>query len=136
MIATAYDGANRPAQVTGARNGVNSSYGLGISYAAQGAPNYLRYGNSLVRTQQFNTRLQAVALQDAINGSADAILLQLLPDWGSTANNGTLQNLIENNGGPGYPVFLTFTQNFSYDAVNRLSAASDTGGWSRARSYL
>jgi len=38
-------------------------------------------------------------------------------------------------GGPGYPSFATFNQSFGYDQVNRLTSASESGGWSRTYSY-
>jgi RHS repeat-associated protein len=46
--------------------------------------------------------------------------------WGATYSNGT----------PGSSQFLTFTQNYLYtDGLNRLTSATDSGGWSRSFSY-
>jgi hypothetical protein len=39
------------------------------------------------------------------------------------------------SGGPGYSSFLSFTQSYTYDKVNRLQSASDSGGWSRGFGY-
>jgi RHS repeat-associated protein len=50
-------------------------------------------------------------------------------NWGATKNNGNLQSATYANGG------LTFTDNFSYDGVNRLLTANDSGGWSRTFTY-
>lgn len=54
---------------------------------------------------------------------------------GTTDNNGTLRSLLAENGGPGYSQLLSFQQSFSYDPLNRLKMASDTGGWSRSFTY-
>jgi RHS repeat-associated protein len=60
--------------------------------------------------------------------------LQQTFDWGSSNNNGNLRGATEQNGGPGYPGFLTFQQSYAYDALNRLSSVSDTG-YSRSFGY-
>jgi YD repeat-containing protein len=39
------------------------------------------------------------------------------------------------HGGPGYPQFLVFNEQFRYDKLNRLQTATDTGGWSRMFGY-
>jgi YD repeat-containing protein len=39
------------------------------------------------------------------------------------------------NGGPQSAQYLTFNQTFSYDGVNRLATASDSGGWGRTFGY-
>jgi RHS repeat-associated protein len=67
------------------------------------------------------------------------LLLRLQPVWNSpgnsTDNNGNLRSVTEDNGTPGSTSLLSFTQTFTYDQVNRLSTASDTGGWSRSFGY-
>ena len=61
--------------------------------------------------------------------STQAQLLNTTLNRGSSRNNGNLQSATLVNGG------LTFTQTFTYDGVNRMETASDTGGWSRTLSY-
>lgn len=39
--------------------------------------------------------------------------------------NSTLGSLTNYNGGPGYPTFVTLTQSFTYDGLNRLTSATD-----------
>lgn len=56
-------------------------------------------------------------------------MLRLLPAL--STNNGNLHSATYNNGGPRYPVFLTFNQRYGYDNVNRTNSVSDSGGWSR-----
>jgi RHS repeat-associated protein len=62
-------------------------------------------------------------------------LYDLCPVLNNTNDNGTLQGVSYSNGGPGYSSYLSFAQSFTYDKVNRLASASDTGGWSRTFSY-
>ena len=72
---------------------------------------------------------------DAVNNSDASELLNVTLGWGATNNNGNLQSATYNNGGLGYSQFLTFTQSYGFDGVNRINLVSDTGGWSRAFQY-
>ena len=64
-----------------------------------------------------------------------AVLYALCPASSATNDNGTLQSAIFKADGPGYPQFLVMNQSFNYDALNRLTSASDSGGWSRTFNY-
>ena len=122
-----------------------TNYVSGLTYAAQGAPLSYLYGNTLNRRYTYNARRQPTMVQDAL--ASGAILWRLWPGWNSTDangvpradNNGNLLSLLEENGGPGYPQFLSFTQSFTYDGVNRLQTASESNNgsttWSRRFSY-
>ena len=55
-------------------------------------------------------------------------------NWGTNQNNGNLLGATYNNGGPGYPQFLTFSDKYSYDVLNRLTGVTDTG-YSRTFGY-
>jgi YD repeat-containing protein len=57
------------------------------------------------------------------------------PHSSNTNDNGTMQDYKEFQGGPGYPQFVEFTQTFTYDGLNRLTSANDSGGWSRNFNY-
>lgn len=111
----------------------------GLTYAAHGAPLSYLYGNTVGCSYQYNARLQPTLQQDALNNNAGAALLRLWPDWGTTNNNGNLRGLRAENGGPGYPQFLTFIQSFTYDGVNRLQTALESNNgsttWARGFSY-
>lgn len=135
VVTTGYDAANRETQVTGTFNGQATNYVSGINYAAQGAPSLYAYGNNLYRSYSYNSRLQVSSLTDAIANNGSQELLNIGFNWGGTNNNGNLLGVTQNNGGPGYPQFLTFQQSFGYDGVNRLTSASDSGGWSRGFNY-
>ena len=135
VIATSYDAANRPVQVAGTMAGAQTVYLSGMSYAAHGAPAGYQYGNALTRQAKYNVRLQPSSTIDMVNNNLANQLLALYWNWGTTDNNGNLQSISRYNGGPGYSSFLQFNQSFSYDGVNRLTGASDSGGWSRAFQY-
>ena len=74
-------------------------------------------------------------MQDAINNCSCDILMSLNLNWGSANNNGNLQSVVANNGGPGYPQFLALTETYSYDGVNRLSQWNDSNGGTTSFSY-
>ena len=80
---------------------------------------------------------------DLVNNTTFDTHLKATLNWGTTQNNGNLIGATYNHGGPSYPAFLTFTDAFSYDGVNRMLTATDTtviGGkttpeWSRGFTY-
>ena len=96
-----------------------------------------------------NSRLQVAESYEAVNNtnSSTQMLFVSCPDWGvnpsdygaypicplsnRTNDNGNLQGYTEFQGGPGYGPLQSFTQTLAYDALNRLSSASDSGGWTR-----
>ena len=129
VVTTSYDGANRPTQLTGARNGQNQTYLAQAVYGSQGAPQSYLYGNTVGYRASYNARLQPTILTHALNNQDSSLLLRLSPNWGTTNNNGTLQSLLQENGGS------SVQQSFTYDPVNRLQTATDTGGWSRRFTY-
>jgi len=62
---------------------------------------------------------------------APASILSLVYNYGTTTNNGNLQGVNYNGGG------LSYTQSFTYDALNRLATAQENGGasWSQTNGY-
>jgi RHS repeat-associated protein len=120
-------------------------------------PNALQYfvrGNTLRYSVGYNTRLQPTETYEAVNNtnSVSTMLQYSCLNWGTSRNfgsslyglcpvvnntndNGTLQGVTYDNGGPGYSNYLAFTQSFTYDKVNRLATSSDSGGWSRSFGY-
>ena len=136
MVSTSYDGVNRvqgisatttqsptPTQYTGATP---------IVYAAHGAMQTLVRGDGLTESWSYNNRLQATSISVGGGGnprSAFGLDLYYCPDkaTGCTTNNGNLLTA-------SLPV-LGVDQNFGYDGVNRLVAASEGSGWSQAYNY-
>jgi len=96
-------------------------------------------GNNVWHEPSYNSRLQMTGFVDLVNNSYNDELLGAGLTWNQSStpakNNGNLWGATYNNGGPGYPSFLSFTQSFAYDGVNRLTTASDSGGWTRTFAY-
>lgn len=148
LLNTCYDGANRVSQVGGTTcsssgNYVPTAYASGFAYAAHGAPTQYTLGNNIAQTATYNSRLQTYTFTTANNTTQSQLLAATLT-WGTGNNsypadpgsdNGNLIGAVFVNGGPGYTTPLTFFQSFTYDGVNRLVTASDSGGWSRTFGY-
>jgi RHS repeat-associated protein len=138
VLQSCYDGANRVTQVGGTCGSTSGAFASNFTYAVHGAPTQYVMGNNVWHAPAYNSRLQMSGFIDSVGGSAADELLNVSLAWapsGGTGDNGNLYSATYNNGGPGYPAFLTFTQTFNYDGVNRLTSASDSGGWSRNFSY-
>jgi YD repeat-containing protein len=134
VVTTGYDTGERISSVAGVLNGVKTNYVAAIGYAPHSGINSIALGNGMFETFGYNSRLQTSSLTATYNNSPANTYLQHLFDWGSSNNNGTLRTATEQNGGPGYPGFLTFQQSYNYDSFNRLSSVSDTG-YSRSFGY-
>jgi RHS repeat-associated protein len=136
VVTTAYDGANRVSGVSGTLNGQVTPYVSNLGYAAHGAVQGFKFANNVWRGFAYNNRLQFYQGWDTIGSNPSAYLFVESVNRGGTNNNGTVANTTVQAGGPGplsaLPVFST---NFSYDNVNRLVGASDSGGWSRSFGY-
>jgi YD repeat-containing protein len=135
-VTTGYDGANRPATVAGVLNGQTTNYLTQAGYYPHGAPNFYGYGNNVWPGWQYNNRLQQSASYATVGNGSNNYLLTLSENWGTTNNNGNLQGVSIGTGNSVPLASLSaWQQTFTYDAVNRLASASDTGGWSRSFSY-
>ena len=62
-------------------------------------------------------------------------MYSICPVNSGSGNNGNLKGYVEYHGGPGYPQFLAFSQQFGYDGLNRLTSIGDSGGYSRNFAY-
>ena len=93
-------------------------YANGFNYTAAGAVATMRLGNGKWESTQFNSRLQAN--QIGLGSSAtNQSLLKLKYDYGTTDNNGNVKSQTINTG------ITTFTQNYQYDSLNRLTEARE-----------
>ncbi len=124
-ITTSYDLANRPISVIG--NGTTTYVNLAtLSNSANFAPHggvlSMTLGNGLVQSQIFNSLLQPTQIQ---TGS----LLTLGLTFPTGSNNGNLQS--QSITRPGVSV----SQTYAYDAVNRLSSATQTGTTAWSQNY-
>ena len=129
VVKTNYDGANRVSGVAGTL-GATTNYVTNATYWPHGGVEKEYFANNVVRTYTFNNRLQVNGLWDAIYDNGNYFLyLQNPIGYGTTNNNGNIQNLTWIVSAPGQPGVLTSgSQSFSYDGLNRLQAASDSGG--------
>jgi RHS repeat-associated protein len=129
-----YDGGDRVNAVSGTFSGQPTAYG--VTYAAHGASSFFSYGNQLARTLAYNSRLQPDCYSDTAQNSPASYVWAVCPSWGGTNNNGNLQSEIAYVGGPGPLNSLAQSnRSCSYDAVNRLTSASDSSSWSRGFGY-
>ncbi len=136
VVATSYDAANRTAAVTGWLSGVQTSYVSNLNYWPHGAPLYYAYGNNVWSQAHYNSRLQTDGLWAAVSNDPSKFLYYYWLNWGTNSNNGTLlyrQDYVGN--AVPFSSLTQYQQSFSYDSVNRLTAASDSGGWSRSFGY-
>ena len=101
------------------------------------------YGNGVSRLVAYNARLQPSTAVDGTGLSGGTIghpLFSATWNWnlgsGNTAqNDGSLAGDSYTHSGGGLTAAKTFTHSFSYDGVNRLTQASESGHWQRGFGY-
>jgi len=129
-VTTGYDGGGRPNTLMG-QIGANppTNYVTATSYQPHGAIAQQTLGNGLVVSQCNGTACDNSRLQPTYISAGN--LLTLSYGYSATQNNGNLlsQTIIRDT--------QTWTQNYSYDGANRLTAAaeSNAGTWSQNLCY-
>jgi RHS repeat-associated protein len=118
VITTGYDTAGRASGVSGMKSGVPKTYASGVLYAPQGALSALTLGNGLAESIGYNTRLQMNSLTASMNGVTRLGLAYAYP---AGTNNGNLQSQTISYPTNGSEAALSLTQNYGYDALNRLT---------------
>jgi YD repeat-containing protein len=135
-VKTCYDSAGRALSVAGTpSSGPTTTYASNMSYAPHGAIQQLSRGDNLTETRSYNNRLQETAISLGTSGNARSAFGQDMYYCSNgaaacTTNNGNLLSL-------NLP-YLSAQQSFSYDAINRLTAAAETSpgtGWSQSYGY-
>ncbi|MBK6723642.1 MAG: RHS repeat protein [Acidobacteria bacterium] len=99
-----------------------------VSYAAQGGIASQTLGNGLVHAIGYNTRLQPTSIQLGSSGAT----MSLSYTYGtSSTNNGNITSIAYSGGG------TSFTQDFTYDNLNRLATAQEQSGssWTQTNGY-
>jgi RHS repeat-associated protein len=131
-IDTGIDDAGRVKQVTLG----SKTYANGFTYTPHGEASSMTLGNTLVNATAFNSRLQPTMIQLGTATSAGSLLEidYRFNDTNVTNNNGNvLEQTIKING------TAIADQNYTYDRVNRLKAATETfnsaTSWSRTFDY-
>lgn len=126
-VTNTYDKANRIASVSGTMGTASPvTYVSGtcvsntsICYEPSGAPTSYSYYNGLSRANTYNSRLQPLTFTDTKGTST---LFSLGYTFGtSTTNNGNPTQITIGGEGAG----SGYTQNYGYDALNRLCAAGE-----------
>jgi YD repeat-containing protein len=121
-VTTSYDGANRAAGVAGSYHGGGTNYLANVWYWPHDAVCKETYANQNTHTYTFNSRLQMNGSWDAVyDNPNDFLFLENGMNYGGTTNNGNLLGVT-------FYGMTPYTETFTYDALNRLSSASDTGG--------
>jgi RHS repeat-associated protein len=136
VLSYAYDKAGR---VTAATDGA-TNYASAIGYHPHGSISQLQLGNGLWENVCLDTldRQQPTAFRlgttaDAACASAGLARFSFAyhPVGQTTVNNGNiLQQVIAAGSGA-----LALTQDYTYDGINRLKTAAESGNWSRTYDY-
>lgn len=135
QVITEYDSAGRAAGIS-ARGyyyvGASPSDATNrIQYASHGAVSVMALGNGKWEHTNYNNRLQPTQIGLGTSGT-DSSILKLDYEYTSscqTGNNGNVLKQTINASG------LILTQNYCYDALNRLSSASENSGANWSQSY-
>ena len=147
VILTSYDTANRISQVQDVYNGVAATHAGSINYWPNRVIENMNIGHqnsnnvNLVENTTLNSRLQ-VSARNAQFGSTFPV--QFSFTYGAAGeNNGNLtaqqiQTIAAPNPPPGVTIpSVNLTQNYTYDAYDRILSATETGGTSEwTQNYL
>src|SRR5688572_27113527 len=100
-----------------------------LGYAAHNALKTETYGNGLIHAIDYNNRLQATEIKLGTSGNPTSVV-SLGYNYGTTNNNGNVLTHSYSGGG------LSYTQNFDYDSLNRLTTSNENGThWSQTNGY-
>jgi RHS repeat-associated protein len=131
-ITYGYDSAGRVSTVTGSVGGVPKTYVSSVGYAPHGGIEQVAYGNGLSESTSFNSRLQPACM------TAGSLLTLKLKYTGGAGDPCAMTGA-DNNGNVRQATIVagnaTMTQEFTYDGVNRLEMASESGGWTQRYVY-
>jgi RHS repeat-associated protein len=135
-VKTCYDSAGRSLSVAGTpSSGQTTTYASNVTYAPHGAIQQISRGDTLTEIRSYNNRLQENAISLGTSGNARSAFGQDMYYCANgaatcTTNNGNLLSL-------NLP-YLSAQQSFTYDPINRLTAAAETSpgtGWSQSYGY-
>jgi RHS repeat-associated protein len=127
-VTTAYDSAGRISSITGVKSSLSTTYASSFSYSAQGGLSSVRLGNNLWEQVKFNSRLQPYDMRlGTSNGDFSKLRLEF--GYGTTTNNGNVLSQTITAAG------ATISQSYTYDHLNRLWTATESGAWSQSYQY-
>ena len=141
VIKTVYDGVGR---VAGVKTGVDGWYAGGegdnaVEYEAHGGVRQLLLGNGLWEQRRYNARLQPTQMGLGTTLATGSLtptgsgLLLLDYSYGTASNNGNVLSQRIRVG-----TSLNQNQSYTYDALNRLKTAAESGSgtaWSQTYAY-
>jgi RHS repeat-associated protein len=137
-VTVAYDQVGRFNSVSGQKTGETAkTYGSLPEYAAQGMVTALKLGNNLWEHASFNRRLQPVEIKLGTESNAESVL-KLGYSYGSADNDGNVKSQTITVPTIGAATGFIATQNYEYDALNRLQMAQETragGGLNWKQTY-
>jgi RHS repeat-associated protein len=133
VVTNTYDGANRVATVaSGSTTYLSGTCSSGVCYAAFGGLAAHSYGNGLARTYSYNSLLQPSEIKDTGGGYT---LLDNVLNWTGGNNNGNLPSQTVTHNGPNFSGQMQFSPSYGYDALNRLTSATEGSNWSQSYGY-
>ena len=119
-----YDGAGRVASVMGTQNNKPTTYASNLQYSPHGAVESMNLGPVLTESTVYNSNLQPVSI-------TAGNLLALGYTYCSTIGTGGACSSGDDNGNVKTQTItrsgLTWNQSYSYDLVNRLTIARESG---------
>jgi RHS repeat-associated protein len=136
VVTNTFDQVGR---ITNIQSGSEPAYQSNFIYAAFGGVMSVTWGNGLVEATQYNGRLQPTNIQLGSSGNLFSLAYLYQDNTSSPItnnNNGNVrqETLTVTSGGTN-----TWVQNYTYDALNRLSGAAETwnsaSSWSRGFKY-
>ena len=129
-VKTCYDAAGR---ISGVSDNATpaASYASGFDYAPHGVLAELKLGNNLYEYRDYNTRLQPQEIGlGTFDGGSDKLKLQFKYGESNNNNGNVLKQIITR------PSLTALTQTYTYDKLNRLKTAAESGaGTAFSRSY-
>ena len=130
LVKTCYDSAGRIDEVSSTGTPA-ATFGSGFSYAPHGAIEELKLGNNLYEYRDYNNRLQPIEVGlGTFSGGSDKLKLEFKYDENRRNNGNVLKQIITR------PSLSALTQTYTYDTVNRLISAAESGAGSAfSRSY-
>lgn len=129
-VTTQLDDIGRLSSVSGLKGEETKTYASLPEYGAHGGLTALKLGNGLWERTQFNARLQPVEIKLGTE-SNQASILKLNYSYGTTDNNGNVRSQTIT-----VPGMSQLTQSYTYDALNRLLVANETGGTNPWQQYF
>jgi len=100
----------------------------GTPYTPDGRIAQMKLGNNLWETRSYQAPGSSTLFKLGTS-QGDNARLELEYNFSATANNGNLASHVIRQPN------RTWTQSYSYDGVNRLTSASESGGWSQSFGY-